>query len=211
GHVGAHEAFTAVAEAEAWDPSHLSPRSHGGKEGWWGMGASAEAFLDQLVTWRELGFNMCSQEPRYDRYASLPGWARDTLAQHTADPRDKLYGLATLEAGDTQDPVWNAAQRQLVREGRLHNYLRMVWGKRVLEWTRDPEEALAVLIELNNKYALDGRDPNSYSGIFWTFGRYDRPWPERPIFGKIRYMSSANTVRKLRMKRYLQTFADVPV
>jgi deoxyribodipyrimidine photo-lyase len=103
--------------------------------------------------------------------------------------------------------VWNAAQRQLVREGRMHNYLRMLWGKKILEWTSHPREALAVMIELNNRYALDGRDPNSYSGIFWVLGRYDRPWaPRREIFGVIRYMSSDSTIKKLRLKNYLRTY-----
>jgi deoxyribodipyrimidine photo-lyase len=103
--------------------------------------------------------------------------------------------------------VWNAAQRQLREEGRIHNYLRMLWGKNVLAWTRSPEEAARVLVELNNKWALDGRDPNSYTGIFWVLGRHDRPWgPERPVFGKIRYMTSANTKRKLKLGSYLDRF-----
>ena len=111
-------------------------------------------------------------------------------------------------AAPTYDPLWNAAQTQLVREGRLHNYLRMLWGKKILEWTPSPREALAVMLELNNKYAVDGRDPNSYSGIFWCLGRYDRPWgPERKIFGKVRYMSSENTARKLSLARYVETHA----
>src|SRR5262249_27162342 len=104
--------------------------------------------------------------------------------------------------------VWNAAQTQLVREGRIHNYLRMLWGKKILEWTRSAREALEIMIHLNNKYALDGRDPNSYSGIFWVLGRYDRPWgPERKVLGAVRYMSSENTVRKLRMRAYLARYA----
>jgi deoxyribodipyrimidine photo-lyase len=113
-----------------------------------------------------------------------------------------------LETAQTHDPLWNAAQRQLLVEGRMNNYLRMLWGKKILEWTRTPQEpqdALAIMIELNNKYALDGRDPNSYSGIFWVLGRYDRPWgPERQVLGTVRYMSSENTARKLRVKEYLK-------
>ena len=120
---------------------------------------------------------------------------RDELA---ADPR-------TLRHAATHDPLWNAAQRQLVQEGRLHNYLRMLWGKKILEWSPTPQSALATMIELNNKYAVDGRNPNSYSGIFWVLGRYDRPWgPERPIYGKIRYMTSENTARKVAVKEYLE-------
>jgi deoxyribodipyrimidine photo-lyase len=169
---------------------------------------NADEFRDQLVTWRELGFNLSSKRPDYDRYESLPAWARKTLDEHAGDPRSDLYTLAQFEAGDTHDPLWNAAQMQLVREGRLHNYLRMLWGKKILQWTRSPREALEIMIELNNKYALDGRDPNSYSGIFWVLGRYDRAWgPERPIFGKIRYMTSENTARKVRVKNYIARYA----
>ena len=113
-----------------------------------------------------------------------------------------------LASAQTGDPVWNAAQVQLLREGRIHNYLRMVWGKRILEWTETPEEASTFLVELNNRYALDGRDPNSYTGLFWILGRYDRPWgPERKIFGKVRYMSSNNARRKLRMEEYLMKYS----
>ncbi len=138
----------------------------------------------------------------------MPSWARTTLEKHAGDVRDPSYTLAELDAAATYDAIWNAAQRELRQDGRLHNYLRMLWGKKILQWTRSPEEALAVMIELNNKYALDGRDPNSYSGIFWTLGRYDRPWgPEREIFGTIRYMSSDNTARKVKLKGYLERYA----
>ena len=137
---------------------------------------------------------MCVARADYDRYESLPAWARATLEAHAADEREHLYPLDGFEQGQTHDALWNAAQMELVRDGRIHNYLRMLWGKKILEWTASPRDALAVMIELNNKYALDGRDPNSYSGIFWTLGRYDRPWaPERPVFGSVRFMSSANT------------------
>jgi deoxyribodipyrimidine photo-lyase len=210
GHIGSHEIFARVMRHEGW-LGHLPCRSTGVREGWWGVGKAAEAFLDQLVTWRELGFNMCAHRADYDQYASLPSWARATLERHAGDPREHVYPLDAFERARTHDPLWNAAQTQLVREGRIHNYLRMLWGKKVLEWTASPQDALAVLIELNNKYALDGRDPNSYSGIFWTLGRYDRPWaPERPVFGTVRYMSSANTARKLRVKGYLQRYGTAP-
>lgn len=170
---------------------------------------SAE-FRDQIVTWRELGFNMSSKRPDYDRYSSLPLWCRTTLAEHAKDRRDPVYRLEEFETAATHDPLWNAAQVQLVREGRIHNYLRMVWGKKILEWSGSPEEALDIMIELNNKYALDGRDPNSYSGIFWILGRYDRAWgPVRPVFGKIRYMSSANTARKVRVNNYVARYSTL--
>jgi deoxyribodipyrimidine photo-lyase len=176
-----------------------------GQRGWFGMSEAAEAFLDELVTWRELGFNYCWQRSDYEDYRSLPEWAKATLDGHAADPREHVYSLEQFAASRTHDEVWNAAQRQLRESGVLQNYLRMLWGKKVLEWSRSPAEAFHILIELNNRYAIDGRDPNSYTGISWVFGRYDRPWaPERPIYGVIRYMSSANTVKKLRLKQYLQ-------
>lgn len=209
GHIGSHEVFSAVADHEAWSSEKLSARDTGSRQGWWGMSEGAEAFLDQLITWRELGFNMCRFEPRYDAYTSLPPWALETLERHVADPRPFLYSLEDFENARTHDPVWNAAQRQLVQEGVIHNYLRMLWGKKILHWTASPQEALRIMIELNNKYGLDGRDPNSYTGIFWILGRYDRPWgPERPVFGKIRYMSSQSTLRKIRMNEYLARFGN---
>jgi len=209
GHVSVHEVLDALARREEWSPAAVARRATGSRTGWWRMSSGAEAFLDELVTWREIGFNMCSQRPDdYDRYESLPEWAQRTLARHAQDRRRWVYSLDELEAGRTHDPLWNAAQMQLVREGRLHNYLRMLWGKKILEWSATPRDALAAMIELNNKYALDGRDPNSYSGIFWVLGRYDRPWgPERPIFGTVRYMSSENTARKVRVREYLGRYA----
>jgi deoxyribodipyrimidine photo-lyase len=205
GHISAHEVFLAVAEREKW--KHSGPRADGKREGWWGMSPEAEAFLDQLVTWRELGFNMCARREDYDRFESLPDWALRTLEKHERDPREHTYTLEEFAAAKTHDPLWNAAQTQLVREGRIHNYLRMLWGKKILEWTATPREALAVMVELNNRYALDGRDPNSYAGIFWCLGRYDRPWgPERPVFGTVRYMSSENTARKHRVKDYVARY-----
>jgi deoxyribodipyrimidine photo-lyase len=208
GQISVHEVFAALARQEDWSPDRLAAKATGSKAGWWGMGKGAEAFLDELVTWREVGFNFCANRPDYDRYESLPEWARRTLEKHAGDPRKAVYPLERFAAADTHDPLWNAAQRQLVREGTIHNYLRMLWGKKILEWTASPRDALAVLIELNNRYALDGRDPNSYSGIFWCLGRYDRPWgPERPVFGVVRYMSSENTARKMSVKGYLERFA----
>ena len=205
GHIGSHEVFAAVAEHEEWSPERLGTDTRGHKAGWWGMSPGAEAFLDELVTWRELGFNACVRDPEgYDRYESIPGWAQSTLEAHASDDR-RLYTLDELSAARTEDDVWNAAQRQLRHEGRIHNYLRMLWGKRIVEWTEGPREALEVMVELNNRYALDGRDPNSYSGILWCLGKYDRPWgPERPVYGTVRYMSSENTRRKLRMSAYLE-------
>ena len=119
-----------------------------------------------------------------------------------------IYSQEEFERAATHDPLWNAAQNQLLKEGRIHNYLRMLWGKKILEWTETPRKALKVMIELNNRYALDGRDPNSYSGIFWILGRYDRAWgPERSVFGKVRYMSSKNTARKVSVRNYINKYA----
>jgi len=207
GHISSHQVFSELMAREDWDTDRLAHEASGKRSGWWGMSESAEALLDQLITWRELGFNMSARRADYDRYESLPAWAQKTLAEHAGDPRPYVYTLDDLEGAATHDPIWNAAQTELVREGRLHNYMRMLWGKKILEWSPTPQDALRVMIELNNKYALDGRDPNSYSGIFWCLGRYDRPWgPERPIFGKVRYMSSENTARKLRLSAYLERY-----
>ena len=210
GHISAHEIFAAVAAREAWNPGKVFHKATAARSGWWGMSEPAESFLDELLTWRELGYNMTWQRDDYDRYESLAAWTRATLEEHQTDPREYLYTLEEFETAATHDELWNAAQRELVRDGRIHNYLRMLWGKKIFEWSQTPRDALAVMIELNNKYAVDGRNPNSYSGIFWCLGRYDRAWgPERPIFGKVRYMSSDSTRRKLDAKAYVAEFGAV--
>ncbi len=207
GHISSHDIVRAVMDSEEWSPALLVQKASGQRSGWWGMSEGAEAFMDQVITWRELGFNMCSQVEGYDRFESLPEWALKELRNHAGDRRPYLYSLHQFESAETHDDLWNCAQRQLLQEGTIHNYLRMLWGKKILEWSRSPEEALDIMIELNNKYALDGRDPNSCTGIFWILGRYDRPWvPERPVFGRIRYMSSASTLRKLRLQDYLARY-----
>lgn len=207
GHIGVHRVFAEVVTRAGWTTRKLASKATGQREGWWGASPEVEAFLDELITWREVGFNFCALRPDHDTYESLPEWARTSLEAHASDARAHLYTLDQFARAGTHDPVWNAAQRQLVRDGRMHNYLRMLWGKKILEWTAHPREALAVMIELNNRYALDGRDPNSYSGIFWVLGRYDRPWaPRREIFGVIRYMSSDSTMKKLRLKNYLREY-----
>ena len=209
GQLSAHRIVNAIAEREDWTPADLGERARGERTGFWKMTASAEAFMDQLITWREVGLNYCAHEPDHKSIVSLPKWAQKTLAEHEADARPVLYSRAQLEAARSYDPIWNAAQRELVREGRIHNYLRMLWGKKILEWSKTPEHALATAIYLNDRYALDGRDPNSYSGILWCFGRYDRAWgPVRPIFGTIRYMSSENTEKKLWLAKYLAKYGE---
>jgi deoxyribodipyrimidine photo-lyase len=213
GHISAHEVFAQIEKSEGWSEDKVNPSARGSREGFWGMSGPAEAFLDEAITWREIGLNMCALRPHdYMSFDSLPAFALRTLAEHESDPRPVIYTREEIEEGRTGDRVWNAAQRELLREGRIHNYMRMVWGKRLLEWRKRPEEALALLIEINDRWALDGRDPNTYSGIFWVFGRYDRAWgPERPIYGTVRYMSSANTERKLDLKEYLAEYADRPL
>lgn len=204
GHIAAHEVFSGVMRAEQWNLGRLSSAVTGAREGWWGVRPGAEAFLDQLVTWRELGFNTCFRRPLdYDRYEGLPDWAQETLSSHARDPRPFVYDFGTFERAETHDPLWNAAQRELVRDGWMHNYMRMLWGKKILEWSATPQEALQTMIGLMNRWAIDGRDPNSYAGYTWILGRYDRPWPERPIYGTVRSMSSANTQRKVRVRQYL--------
>ncbi len=211
GHVSAHQVLDAIARATDWSIERIGQPVGGKKTGWWAASATVESFLDELVTWRELGYNFSWQRDDFDRYESLPDWARQTLEKHAGDRRPRVYTPEELERGGTHDALWNAAQLQLAREGRIHNYLRMLWGKKILEWSPSPRAALEVLIDLNNKYALDGRNPNSYSGIFWCLGRYDRPWfPERPIFGTIRYMSSENTARKVRVRDYIARHAPRP-
>lgn len=211
GHISTHQIFSEVVKHESWSPERIALRANGSRTGWWGTSSGTEAFLDQVVTWRELGFNFCHKRGDYDRFESLPAWALKTLQEHARDERAQVYTLAQFESAATHDPLWNAAQTELVRDGRIHNYLRMLWGKKIIEWTRTPEEALQVMLELNNKYALDGRDPNSYSGIFWCLGRYDHPWrPERPIFGTVRYMSSANTARKFDVRDYIRKYSPLP-
>ena len=210
GHIGAHEVIARCLNRDDWSPDSVAEKATAKREGWWGASPEVEAFLDEIVTWRELGYHFCFHHPdTYDRYSSLPDWAKKTLEEHQDDEREHVYQMQTLEDAETHDPIWNAAQRQLVQSGRMHNYLRMLWGKKVLQWTVSRETAIDRLIELNNKYAVDGRDPNSYSGIFWVFGRFDRAWgPEREVFGKIRYMTSDSTKRKLKMSEYLERWGD---
>lgn len=211
GHISVHEIFHEAVKREHWSPAKLNPKAHGSREDWWRTSPALEAFLDELVTWRELGYHYCARVPEYAEFETLPPWAKDTLKKHAKDKRPVAYSLEQFENAQTHDALWNAAQRQLLREGKIQNYLRMLWGKKILEWSKHPREALEIMIELNNKYALDGRDPNSYSGIFWTLGRFDRPWgPERPIFGTVRYMSSENTAKKLHVDRYLAAYGLSP-
>ena len=164
------------------------------------------AFLEELIVRREVAINFVARNPNYDRLAGCPEWARKTLAEHAADPRPYLYTEAQLEAAETHDPLWNAAQFEMVVTGRMHGYLRMYWAKKILEWTRTPEEAFEIAVRLNDRYELDGRDPNGYTGIAWAIGgKHDRPWgPKRPVFGTIRYMSAQGCARKFDTGAYIE-------
>ena len=206
GHISSIEIVGKILESEKWTPENITTSRKGAREGWWGLSAGVESFLDQIITWRELGFNNAYHNPNHNKYESIPEWAKLSLSEHSDDER-MFYTFEQIENAETHDEVWNAAQQELLQTGIIHNYLRMLWGKRILEWAQTPEQAVEWMIELNDKYALDGRDPNSYTGIFWVLGRHDRAWgPERAIFGKIRYMSSENTKKKLKLKPYLQQF-----
>ena len=206
GHICSVEIVEQILDSRKWKPEQITMSRKGAREGWWGLSTGVESFLDQIITWRELGFNNAYHNSNHDKFESIPEWAKITLSEHSDDER-MLYTFEQIENAETHDEVWNAAQQELLQTGIIHNYLRMLWGKRILEWAETPKQAADWMIELNDKYALDGRDPNSYTGIFWVLGRHDRAWgPERAIFGKIRYMSSENTKRKLKLKPYLQQF-----
>jgi deoxyribodipyrimidine photo-lyase len=174
--------------------------------------ADREAFLNQIITWRELAVNLVRFNPDYDNFECAESWAHRTLAKHGADPRPVLYTERQLEHADTHDPLWNAAQMQMVNTGWMHNYVRMYWAKKILEWSPSAPEAHRTAVRLNDKYELDGRDPNGYAGIAWAIvGKFDRPWFERPIFGQIRYMSGESTGRKFNSKEYIrQNLPDKP-
>ena len=164
----------------------------------------ADEFLEELIVRRELAFNFARFTDDVESLESLPRWARDTLAKHAHDKRDPLYTPEQFELARTHDPLWNAAQKELLLRGKIHGYYRMYWGKKIIEWSATPEEALRTMIYLNDRYALDGRDPNGYTNILWCFGLHDRPWIERPIFGQVRYMSYQGMRRKTDVDGYVR-------
>jgi deoxyribodipyrimidine photo-lyase len=172
--------------------------------------ADRDAYLEELIVRRELSVNFCHYNPKYDSYDALPEWARKTLSEHRNDPRYHVYSLAQLEAAETHDVYWNAAQLEMAKTGFMHNYMRMYWGKKVLEWTRTPQDAYAATLYLNNKYFLCGRDPNAYANVAWVFGLHDRAWgPRRPIYGTVRYMNAAGLERKFDMDAYVKWVAGL--
>jgi len=192
--------------------SGLSPYLHFGQISPLTLALAAQAtgspgsgrFLEELIIRRELSFNFCHYNLDYDRFDGLPEWARKTLNLHGSDPREWVYSPAELERADTHDPYWNAAQKELVLSGSIHGYMRMYWGKKIIEWSRNPREAFEAALELNNRFSHDGFDPNSYAGVAWCFGKHDRPWKERPVFGTIRYMNDRGLNRKFPMEKYLE-------
>lgn len=234
GHLSIQEVVEAVL-GPSWSPARINLGSRGKREGFFHEDPNVNSFLDEAITWRDVGYHwhhvrnselgirnaewkeLGGQKiPAFQNLEStLPAWAKASLAKHSADQRDFLYTLEQWEAAATHDPLWNAAQTELMATGRIHNYLRMLWGKKVLEWSATPEEAYLILEHLNNKYAVDGRDPNSYTGILWCFGLFDRPWPpERKVFGNVRYMSSDNTAKKYKLAgyyEYVKTLETAPM
>lgn len=165
---------------------------------------NGDAFLEQLIVRRELAMNFVAYTPDYDAFSCLPNWAQATLREHEADRREYLYSMDELDSANTHDPYWNAAMQEMKQTGFMHNYMRMYWGKKILEWTHSPEEAFATTLALNNRYFLDGRDPNSYAGVAWLYGVHDRAWNERPIFGKVRCMTASGLERKCDMQAYIR-------
>lgn len=192
--------------------SHLSPYLHFGQisplqvamEVKRASGKGADAFLEELIVRRELSSNFVYHNPRYDRFDCLPPWAMRTLNCHSRDKREYVYSQEQFEAARTHDPYWNAAQREMVLTGKMHGYIRMYWGKKILEWTRTPREAFRIALYLNNRYELDGRDPNGFAGVAWCFGKHDRAWAERPVFGMVRYMNTSGLRRKFDADAYVK-------
>ena len=168
-----------------------------------------KAFLEELIVRRELGMNFALYNGDYDSFDCLPAWAKATLDRHRADRRPYVYSLQELEGAKTHDPYWNAAQMEMALTGKMNGYMRMYWGKKILEWGRTPEEAYHSALYLNNRYSLDGRDPNGFAGVAWCFGKHDRPWKEREIFGTVRYMNMGGLDRKFDMQKYVEKVAGL--
>ena len=196
GHIGPQTIALAVDAAAKKNPN---------------LQAARDSYFNELIVWRELAVNFVRYQPEYDSPACADNWARQTIAEHDRDEREVLYSAAQLEAAETYDELWNAAQIQMVRTGWMHNYLRMYWAKKIVEWTPNVATAMQIAIHLNDKYELDGRDPNGYAGVAWSMlGKFDRAWFDRPIFGKRRYMSGASTGRKFASELYIQQIRALP-
>jgi deoxyribodipyrimidine photo-lyase len=196
------------------DVSHMSKYLHFGQISpiWLALTArraktkedNIEAFVEELVVRRELSMNFVLYTPDYDSYSNLPDWAKKTLEEHRDDEREHTYTRKQLESAETHDEYWNAAMKEMVHTGYMHNYMRMYWGKKFLEWSNTPEHAYRTTLYLNNKYFLDGRDPNSFANVAWIFGQHDRGWTEREVYGKVRYMSASGLERKTKPDQYIE-------
>jgi len=168
-----------------------------------------DAYLEELIVRRELSMNFVFYNQNYDSFDGLPEWAKKTLREHAKDRREYVYSSEKLENAETHDPYWNAAHEETRMTGKMHGYMRMYWGKKILEWVKTPGDAFGVALYLNNKYELDGRDPNGFTGVAWCFGKHDRPWKERQIFGKVRYMNANGLKRKFDADAYVQKVEDL--
>jgi deoxyribodipyrimidine photo-lyase len=172
---------------------------------------SQKSFLDELIIRRELSDNFCYYNINYDSFKGFPNWAKASLNKHRKDKREFIYSKREFEKANTHDELWNAAQTEMVNKGKMHGYMRMYWAKKILEWSSSPEEAMQTAIYLNDKYELDGRDPNGYAGIAWSIGGvHDRAWFERPVFGKIRYMNYSGCIKKFDVKKYISINKSSP-
>jgi deoxyribodipyrimidine photo-lyase len=202
------------------DVSHMSPYLHFGQisplylalkisRAPDSLKASKDAYLEELVVRRELALNFAFYTADYDAYSCIPGWAQKSLAEHEHDKRDYVYSRRQLENAGTHDPYWNASMLEMKHTGFMHNYMRMYWGKKILEWSETPQKAFRTTLAINNKYFLDGRDPNSYTGVAWIYGVHDRAWSERPIFGKTRYMAASGLERKCDIAAYVKKVNDL--
>jgi deoxyribodipyrimidine photo-lyase len=196
------------------DVSHMSKYLHFGHVSpiWLALEArraktekdNIESFVEELVVRRELSMNFVFYNDDYDSFSNLPGWAKETLGEHKNDEREHVYTTKQLENAQTHDEYWNAAMNEMVHTGYMHNYMRMYWGKKILEWSNTPEHAYRTTLYLNNKYFLDGRDPNSFANVAWIFGQHDRGWTEREVFGKVRFMSAGGLERKTKPDQYVE-------
>jgi deoxyribodipyrimidine photo-lyase len=202
------------------DISHMSPYLHFGQisplylalkinRAPESLKESKDAYIEELIVRRELAMNFAYYTPNYDTYDCIPGWAQKTLAEHKNDKREYIYSRAQLENADTHDPYWNASMLEMKYTGFMHNYMRMYWGKKILEWSQTPQKAFRTTLAINNRYFLDGRDPNSYTGVAWIYGLHDRAWTERPIFGKTRYMAASGLERKCDIAAYVRKVGDL--
>jgi deoxyribodipyrimidine photo-lyase len=202
------------------DISHMSPYLHFGqisplflalqlRKAPNSLKDSKDAYLEELVVRRELAMNFAFYTANYDAYTCIPGWAQKSLAEHEHDKREYVYSRRQLEAAGTHDPYWNACMLEMKHTGFMHNYMRMYWGKKILEWSATPQKAYRTTLAINNKYFLDGRDANSYTGVAWIYGVHDRAWAERSIFGKTRYMAASGLERKCDIAAYVKKVEDL--